>query len=194
MKRKTTIACVGDSITYGETLQDRSVQNYPSRLGVLLGEDFEVVNLGRNGAGLWSGGGFPYTETDEYRRALVMRADCYVICLGTNDIIYGVSDSLLKAFEKDYLSLICSFKLVFPGARVIVCTLPPVPCMRVNGSEEAIGKLNDAIAHIATANGLTLVDLYEVFRGKDYLFTDGVHPNSEGAGVIVDMIYEALSA
>lgn len=190
---KKLIACIGDSITYGETLQERSLQSYPSQLAFLLGNGCEVRNLGKSGAGLWRGGFFPYTNTEEYHLALAMKADYYVVCLGTNDIVYGVNDCFLEAFKNDYLDLVGTFKSISPGARVIVCTLPPVPCMRDGGSDEAIGKLNDTIGRIAKANRFTLVDLHKPFLGNDNLFTDGVHPSVDGARLIAEKIYEAIT-
>ena len=41
---KTKIVCMGDSITEGFGVEER--ESYPYRLGVMLGEDYEVVNKG----------------------------------------------------------------------------------------------------------------------------------------------------
>ena len=47
--RKIKVACIGDSITYGAAIEDRVNYSYPSQLQVLLGENYEVGNFGKNG-------------------------------------------------------------------------------------------------------------------------------------------------
>ena len=48
-----TIACLGDSITYGfvkdPTTGEESGTSYPMDLNILLGDDYNVVNLGKPG-------------------------------------------------------------------------------------------------------------------------------------------------
>ena len=44
------IACVGDSITYGSTLQDRKSESYPSQLSKRFGNTIQVKNFGVDGA------------------------------------------------------------------------------------------------------------------------------------------------
>ncbi|MBR1539438.1 MAG: sialate O-acetylesterase, partial [Bacteroidales bacterium] len=82
---KVRVACIGDSITYGMTLEDRQTESYPSRLQQMLGEGYEVANFGKNGATLLRHGHRPYMEQDEYRAAMEWPADIIVIHLGIND-------------------------------------------------------------------------------------------------------------
>ena len=44
------VACVGDSITYGDKLADRETQSYPAVLAQLAGGRFLTGNFGVNGA------------------------------------------------------------------------------------------------------------------------------------------------
>ena len=46
---QTRIACVGDSITYGATIRDKSHDSYPAQLGTMLGRKYSVKNFGASG-------------------------------------------------------------------------------------------------------------------------------------------------
>ncbi len=93
---KTKIVCMGDSITEGFGVEER--ESYPYRLGVMLGEDYEVVNKGvccSTAMNLKLDGqvmGFPYVRQERYREALAEKGDIYVILLGTNDAQDGMDD------------------------------------------------------------------------------------------------------
>ncbi|MDE6039482.1 MAG: hypothetical protein K2F75_05805, partial [Paramuribaculum sp.] len=84
-ERKTRVACVGNSITFGYGLSDPAAESYPSRLQEMLGPDFIVGNFGHSGATLLRRGHRPYNELPEYRAALDFRPDVAVIHLGVND-------------------------------------------------------------------------------------------------------------
>lgn len=49
-KNHIKIACLGDSITYGENLIHRALSCYPAQLQNMLGKGYEVRNYGRNGS------------------------------------------------------------------------------------------------------------------------------------------------
>ena len=79
------VACIGDSITYGMTLEDRETECYPARLQQMLGDGYQVANFGKNGATLLRHGHRPYMEQEEYKAAMKWPADIIVIHLGIND-------------------------------------------------------------------------------------------------------------
>ncbi len=54
------VACVGDSITFGFTIENRDQNSYPAQLGRLLGKNWEVKNFGVIGATLLKKGDMPY--------------------------------------------------------------------------------------------------------------------------------------
>jgi lysophospholipase L1-like esterase len=45
---------------------------------------------------------------------------------------------------------------------------------------------------IAHESGSELIDLYTPFMGKEALLPDGVHPNTEGLGIMAQVIARAL--
>lgn len=185
------IACVGDSITYGFGLDDIRNESYPALLGEMMGSHFEVKNFGRSGAGLWEGGAFPYTSTIEYFRAIDYDADVYVICLGTNDLVQTVDDKFFKAFKEDYKALIKSVTDRTAGW-VYITTIPPVPMLYKYGKDEPVQKMNQAIVEIAEEEHIEVIDLYKTFGSKPGLFSDGVHPNPEGARLIAETAYQMV--
>ncbi|HKJ44052.1 MAG TPA: hypothetical protein VKA27_18285, partial [Sunxiuqinia sp.] len=43
------VACIGNSITYGYIIKNRPLNSYPTQLGRMLGDGWEVRNFGVNG-------------------------------------------------------------------------------------------------------------------------------------------------
>ena len=84
-QNKTRIACVGNSITYGATIENREVNCYPAQLSVMLGENCQIRNFGKNGATLLHKGNIPYWESNEYKQVLDFQPNWVFIELGTND-------------------------------------------------------------------------------------------------------------
>src|ERR1700712_3221237 len=108
-KSKIRIACVGDSITYGATIDNRERNSYPVQLAALLGDSYDVQNFGRNGATLVRKGNLSYWATKEYKQALTFQPDWIFLKLGTNDS-KPINQGHLKEFEQDYKDLIASFQ------------------------------------------------------------------------------------
>ncbi len=186
------IACVGDSITYGFGLDDIRNESYPALLGEMMGSHFEVKNFGRSGAGLWEGGAFPYTSTIEYFRAIDYDADVYVICLGTNDLVQTVDNKFINAFKEDYEKLVRTIHERAVAYAVFLATIPPVPALFKPGEDEAVKKINRAIAAVAKETGSNLIDLNKAFGDNADLFSDGVHPNPDGARLLAETVYKAF--
>lgn len=193
--RPFRVACVGDSITYGYGLEDIKNDSYPAILGKMLGPRYEVKNFGRNGAGLWKGGAFPYTSTIEYFRAVDYDADIYVICLGTNDLVQTLDCKFIKAFTEDLNALVHSFEERSAPCHVFVATVPPVPQLYKPGEDEPVKKINNAIASVVLeCSRVRLIDLCCAFGSSEELFSDGMHPNAKGARLIAETVFEMLSS
>ena len=78
-KGKIRVACIGNSVTYGYTLEDPATESYPAVLQRWLGEGYDVENFGHSGATLLRHGHNPYDLTPEFARAVRFRADIAVI-------------------------------------------------------------------------------------------------------------------
>lgn len=85
-----TVACCGDSITFG-LLATSPEWSYPSVLQGLLGDGYRVENYGRNGATviadypLLPNRYAPYLKSPEYAMAMVSSPDIVILMLGMND-------------------------------------------------------------------------------------------------------------
>ena len=189
-KENITVACVGDSITYGLTIDNPENNSYPNQLQLLLGPKYVVnPNLGRCGAGIWHRGA-PYTSTQEFKDATKWPADILVCCLGTNDAIYHINDDFKREFMEDYKSLVHQLTKHSPKEKVFLCLVPPTPGLKDVSS--AILTVNDLVKEVANQCDSTLIDLHAPFTSKDDLFSDGVHPNKLGAGVIAKILYQTI--
>ena len=59
------VACVGNSITYGYTLEKRELESKsPSQLQRMLGNKYNVGNFGKSGATLLNKGHRPYMQQE----------------------------------------------------------------------------------------------------------------------------------
>jgi lysophospholipase L1-like esterase len=51
-----------------------------------------------------------------------------------------------------------------------------------------------AIQQVANSMGLPLIDVYTPLVNHPEYFPDGVHPNSEGAQIIANTVYNAITS
>ena len=105
------VACVGDSITWGDGIPDQSYNSYPAQLARILQEvdnKWETQNFGVSGATLMRNGRKPYVVQLPFIRALASEPEVVVIMLGTNDCVAARS-TIERHFIPDYLALIDAF-------------------------------------------------------------------------------------
>lgn len=188
------VACVGDSITYGSRIKNRKQNSYPAQLGALLGSDWEVRNFGVSSTTMLRQGNHPYWAQQAYKNALAFQPNVVVIKLGTNDT--KPTNWVHKAaFETDCVDLIRSFQTLDSKPRVWICR--PVPAFPERwGISDAVitGEVIPLIDEAAAQTGVPVIDLHAALNGKAELFPDKIHPNAEGAGVMAENIYTALTA
>jgi lysophospholipase L1-like esterase len=187
------VACVGDSITEGDGVEDPA-ERYPARLGALLGDRYEVRNFGASGSTMLDDGDKPYRRQRAYRKALDFRPDVVVIALGTNDS-KPWNWSRSEGFSTDVKTLVEAFRSANAGVRVFLCR--PVPV--VGGGNFGIrgdvvkGEITSRIDRAGQELGVEVIDLHGALEGRLELIPDRVHPNGEGARLIADAVYRALT-
>ncbi len=213
---KTSIICIGDSITEGFGISEPSA-TYPALLQEFLGEDVTVFNEGAccscvtmtelDGRTC----GLPYVLQPEYDEALSIAGDIYVIMLGTNDAQDGMHDtediqdpynnliSCEPVFETCYQYIIDGIRQVSPNALIYLVTPVPVRnCIWRKHQESYLLRLLPHIRALAEKNNLQLIDLHEEFSklGAEELDTmyqaDGLHPNQSGVFMIASAIAYVL--
>lgn len=190
--RPVKVACIGDSITYGSQIENKSEDSYPAVLQKLLGEGYEVTNYGKSARVMLQKGDNPYGEDPNCEAALSSLPDIVTIMLGTNDSkphnwVYG------DDFEHDYVALIDRFRKLPTHPTIYICMPPWVAESRwgINDST-LVSAINPLILKVAARRWLEVVDTRTPFVGKPELFADGVHPNEEGARIIAQAVYDCM--
>ncbi|RFC45008.1 MAG: Lysophospholipase L1 [Verrucomicrobia bacterium] len=188
---KTKVACVGDSITQG--VGAPGDKSYPAQLGTLLGEGFEVKNFGNSGSTLLRTGDKPYERQGQYKAMLEMKADVYVIKLGTNDT---KPHNWVKReeFKPSGFALVEAIRGVNPAAKIFVCL--PVPAFPANfGITDEVIRTGviPQLKEIAAEKKLGVIDLYTVLQGRPEMVPDKVHPNAAGYTLISEAVRQAIA-
>ncbi len=185
------VACVGNSITQGPGRDNPD--SYPLQMQTILGDAYEVVNFGVSGRTLLRKGDYPYWNEPQFQQVKDFQADILVIMLGTNDS-KPQNWQYASEFRQDYLDMIAEFKKTMP-ADGKVYVIMPVPVTRENFGitpEVMNNEQRMMIMDIARDSGSELVDLYTPLMDKADLLPDGVHPNTEGLGIMASVIARAI--
>jgi lysophospholipase L1-like esterase len=188
------VACVGNSITQGAGIKDQIRDSYPSVLGRMLGNGYEVQNFGRSGATLLRNGNYPYWKVPEYQNAKSFNPDIVVIKLGSND-----SKPLNKAywydFEKDLSNMVDTFRLLPSKPKIYLCL--PVPAIGIGNfgitDSVLINVIFPQIKIVAKAKKTELIDLHSALENRAELYVDRIHPNESGAVLIAKTVAKGLT-
>lgn len=191
LETSCVVACLGDSITAGATLEKRIEQSYPGQLQVLLGETFRVDNLGVYGRTLMSLDGQSYLETGRVEYAINKQPDVVVIMLGTNDAKPDNWKNQTARFESDYRILLSKLQSGIPKARIFLC-LPPHAWAPNKVQNDALEAQLPIIRRIAEENGCGLIDIRTVTADLSEHFKDGIHPDAEASFRIAEAVYQVL--
>lgn len=196
-KQKTIrVACIGNSITYGTGIADRTNDSYPSQLQRLLGSNYQVGNFGKPGATLLYHGHRPYVKQEEFKEAIAFKGDIAVMHLGINDTDPRNWPNYRDEFVKDYLSIMDSLRAANPKVRIILARMTPIADRHprfVSGTKQWHGEIQTAIETVAHVSGAELIDFYEPLYPYPYLLPDAIHPNPEGAGILAKTVYSGIS-
>ena len=201
LARPLRVACVGNSVTYGYGLANRGRDAYPVRLQAMLDSAygvnrFEVGNFGHSGSTLLRKGHRPYMNLPEFRQALDFKADWVVIHLGLNDTDPRNWPDWKEEFIPDYRALIDSFRAVNPEARILICKMTPIFDRHLrfqSGTRDWHAQIQQAIVQVAQGAGVQLIDLFTPLHSRPDLFPDALHPNPEGALILAETVYGALT-
>ena len=188
------VACLGDSITAGARV-DSATASYPARLQELLGDHYEVRNLGIGGATLIKTGRPNVWNNLETIR--VFQPHVVVIALGTNDTVGGQRKNWeqIERFDDDFGALI-GVLAELPTEPHIILGTPTAMVLSTPGlSEQRLADLTERkirlenlckrIRKLAASHAdqnVSLLELNAILKDRPELLTaaDGVHPNTEG--------------
>lgn len=188
------VACIGDSITYGAGVKDRTRNCYPTQLGNLLGKKWTVKNFGVNAATLLKKGDKPYWKLNQYKQALAFNPDVVIIKLGTNDS-KPQNWKHKDEYVSDYVELIQSFQKLKSKPTVWICYPVPAYPGRWGITDKVMkGEVMPRIDEVAKKANVKIIDLYVALSDKKALFPDSVHPNAEGANLMAKAIAGTITA
>jgi len=205
-RKPTHVACVGDSITAGNGVNDPA-KNYPSRLQGLLGNSVQVKNFGNSGSTMLSDGfgDKPYIKQVEYTNATTFVSNAGANAVVSVVIILGANDSKPYNWEpaagkndqqylKDYRALVEHFAGL--SSKPVVYVAYPLatgnnPCCDIRGSVIHDEQM-PLIKQLATEKHLPIIDLNTGTTGHPEYFGDGVHPNEAGYQVMAGLVKKGL--
>ena len=195
-KRKTlTIACLGDSITYGIGTKEREKESYPAVLESLLGERADVLNLGCPNAMASEGQDDSYDTLPVYDTFLSVKADLYLIMLGTNDSREGIWDP--EAYRTGMEKYIRECRSRNPEALIWILT--PLMAYEKGGGvlvgiQPAVieGEIRPVLKELSRDLGTGLADCFSLSEDMKGELYDGVHPGAEGYALLAEFIYEEI--
>lgn len=195
-QKKIKVACVGNSITYGSGVANREVNAYPVKLQGMLGDGYEVGNFGKPGATLLNKGHRPYTQQQEYKDAIAFAGDIVVIHLGINDTDPRNWPNYQDEFIEDYRSLIKDFREANPKARFLIARMTPLSDRHwryESGTRDWHEQIQEAIACVARAEGIQMINFFEPLHPYPYILEDNIHPNAEGAHMLAEIVYKGIT-
>lgn len=190
------VACVGDSITAGYGLSNPGADSYPAQLQAMLGSGYWVGNYGNSGTTVLKRSDNTFWNSWAYRQSMQFKPNIVVIMFGANDSKPWNWDA--AKFNADYKALIAKYRGLSTQPEVYICLTTPVftPNPFGNAFDPAFmqNTVIPAIRDVATQTGVTLIDNNTEFLNHPELFSDGVHPTAQGAGMLADNVAAAITA
>ena len=173
---------LGDSYTIGTSVSIDA--RWPDQLAAALAEEGSagldlVANLGVNG----------YTSRDvidvELPHLDTLRPDFITLLIGVNDVVQGVS---AESYRENVVQLLDDLAGRVGANRVLVVTTPdytvtPAGSDYGDPAQQASGirDNNSILSTLATARGITVVDIYDISLGaaadRSLVASDGLHPS-----------------
>jgi lysophospholipase L1-like esterase len=192
---KIKVACVGDSITFGQPAS-RYKDSWPILLQDILGSEYQVLNYGISGATLLDSGevelgSAPYPV--KWINAIMnAKPQIIILMLGTNDSKPQNWNAV--QFEKQYMEWIQRFKSLDNEPYIFCVTPLPANENRYNIDGRVIqNEIRPIVQKISSLENVYCIDLYTVMYSYMETLEDGVHPNAVGSKIIADTIADALA-
>ena len=194
------VALVGDSVTYGHSIKNWPVNNYPALLSDALGERYCVKSYGVSGSTVQPDGDQPYNITKAYTWSHEFEADILVFMLGSNDSKPENWKGAEK-FKEEYIKLLDSYTEIDNPPVVLLCT-PPTAYFPEGVTEGLsnydvqpliIEEIAEIVKEVAKEKGYMLININDLTENRRDLFgKDNVHPNNSGAKEIASSVYEHI--
>lgn len=195
------IACIGDSITEGNSSGNRQLLSYPAQLLKKLdgeGKDVILGNYGCSGTRVEDYNGQYYNDMLAYVLALESDADWFIVGLGTNDagVIQGGRGQLDRFYE-EYMQLLEDFGSLETTSKVYATTATYRPSTLGYGAISVRAYQIKAVETLTkSSDKYTLIDLYALTLQDaidgNFLSSDNLHPHADGYAIYVDVLCNAI--
>ena len=185
------VACGGNSITYGSSIENREKFNYPVQMQRMMGDDWDIRNYGVSGRTMLKKGNQPYWKEEKFTNALAFHPDVVIIKLGTNDS-KDMNWEFKDEYLEDYQAMIDTFRAV---SNPVFFICKPIPVFRNKWRIDSLVVQNEILPlvdSIGNKNDITVIDLFTVFEDLEELAPDGIHPNAHGAAILAGTISRHL--
>jgi len=173
----------GDSLVAGYGLLNPSTESIPALISAKLkqlGMNYSVINAGISGE---------TTSSASSRLDLVLteKPDIFILELGANDFLRGVSPLLILT---NLQSIISRVKLACPGAAILLLGIE-LPGWATGLHE---GDYSEIFSALADKNNIARVPsfLKNVVGIRSLNMPDGVHPLKEGYAIAAENIWPEL--
>jgi lysophospholipase L1-like esterase len=184
-EKAVRVACVGDSITEGT--------GYPIDLWTLLGPNYIVGNFGVGGATVSVDSNSSYMSQPAFEVAQRFEPKVVIILLGTNDANCNLSESN-SVFINSYVQLIADFQGLASKPKIWIVEPPPIFNNSAGLSSEILNQtVIPEIEQVANQTHVPLININSVLADHPKYFSDGVHPNGDGAAIIAVTVYRAMN-
>jgi lysophospholipase L1-like esterase len=187
------VACVGDSITYGDKLSERELQSYPAVLQRLSQGRLVVGNFGVNATTALKNTGRAWTDTLACRDAIAFKPGIVVVMLGINDLAFP---DLVAQYPADLRTIVTRFQSLPSAPHVYLCTLTPIAPedQQAYANRTIRNSMIPAIRAVAAETKANLIDVHAAFPNRLDLLPDGLHPSPAGAELIACTVFAALDS
>lgn len=183
-----TVACIGDSITYGATSTDPQYLSFPANMQRILWHDYRITNYGHSGKTMRDDLQDSYMATETWQRLLADRTgyDLVLLMLGTNDSHrdpdWDAEDD--SRFKRSCKTLLKAVKEKNPNATFVMMNCPKYFDPNGKFASPHIRELQLETAKWLNAGGFRILfyDMYS-FTEKEMgasLFPDNLHPGDAG--------------
>jgi lysophospholipase L1-like esterase len=190
--KEIKVACVGDSITEGFGIPDaqRKELSWPSVLQKILGDKYEVLNLGVCGNILVRDRNSSWNLSARAKELPKFKPDIIIMMLGTNDSQKKAWVSE-ERFESDLRKYIAEFRKINRKVKIYICFPPPSFAgrqLKMSGDSYSSAFYKKTIIPIlqkvAKEEKIPTIDVFNQFKRHPEYFADGLHPNIKGADAI----------
>lgn len=203
----TKVACVGDSITYGDKSTNPAKYSYPSQMKQMLGEGYEVRNYGISGTTMTQSSWCPkYLDTQQSKDLQKWEPDIIIIMLGTNDSqdICWVNTDGKGKFEPTARELIQTYKQLASKPEIFIATCPTAGAenqflLKPEVIDNEIVPVQKKLAAEMDCHLIDVNDFTKDYRKNGLITTehngkpDFIHPNNDGYLRLAKFMFNGIS-